>query len=399
MIKKLLTEKTPYVLKMNKSWNHIFPDLNSEKCQESNGFHAIVISKQKNIYKHVMTHPEKYAFAVNYLRTLNKEKLEVLLYLNVFFNNYIYNDIIFLYCPFKVGSTTLSSSIRLFAVDKINVVHLHDNEYFTFIMKRDVNFVSVLDFVYYNRSLGKNVYLIDIYRLPIERKISEFFERAARYHFNTSEKELVTYDMSRITNRLNCIFPYISNDDYYKDYFGLTYFPEKFDHEKKYILQEVNGIKYIKLRLSDVKMWHIIIKELLNLEIIMVYDYEGESKEYLGEYYKRFKAEYKLPLNLWDEIKRSESLRYYNTEEELERYVELWRNHISEECVECFTLNGFCFYTRITLENRSEGKLHVNHYIDNGCTCNSCNEQRSIVRHLVETGNHKGEKIIHAEIE
>ncbi|NBU97736.1 MAG: hypothetical protein EBS19_05880, partial [Spirochaetia bacterium] len=94
----------------------------------------------------------------------------------------------------------------------------------------------------------------------------------------------------------------------------------------------------------------------MNCEIKMVYDYGGESKEYIGDYYKRFKNEYKLPLNLWDEIRKSDSLLYYNTEAELETYVESWRSRISEETFECFNANGFIFYNRITLENRSEGK-------------------------------------------
>ena len=311
-IKQLITDKPPYVLKMDKSWNTIFTDLNSDECQNSNGFHAIVMSKRYHInsviYKHEMKHPPgHYLYAYNFLSTLNNEKLDVMIYLNVYFNNYIYDNIIFLYCPFKVGSTTLVSSIRLFNIDKVNVVHLHDNEYFTFIMKRDVSFVSVLDMVYFNRSLGKNVYLMDIYRLPIERKISEFFERAARYHFNTSEKELATYDISRVTNRLNCIFPYISNDDYYKEWFGLTSFPPSFNHETKYLLQIVNGIKYVKIRLNDVKEWPRIIKEIFGLDIVVVYDYESEQKEDIGEYYKKFKKEYKMPLNYCNEILKSDT--------------------------------------------------------------------------------------------
>ena len=32
--------------------------------------------------------------------------------------------------------------------------------------------------------LGKNVYVIDVYRSPIECKISTFFEKVGVYHFN-----------------------------------------------------------------------------------------------------------------------------------------------------------------------------------------------------------------------
>jgi len=144
-------------------------------------------------------------------------------------------------------------------------------------------------------------------------------------------------------------------------------------------------------------LWSVILKEVLNLSVSIVYDYGGECKEYVGEYYKRFKKEYKVPENLWYEIRNSESLHYYNTRDELEAYINLWSPRVSAEMFEHFSASGFGFYTRITLENRSEGKLHVNHYIDNGCTCDICNKQRSFVRHLVESGNHKGEKVIHPD--
>lgn len=54
-IKKLFLEKPPYVLKLWRSWNSLFPDINTVKCQNSNGFCAIQLSKRKYTYKHTMT--------------------------------------------------------------------------------------------------------------------------------------------------------------------------------------------------------------------------------------------------------------------------------------------------------------------------------------------------------
>jgi hypothetical protein len=53
-IKQLFLERPPYALKFWKDWNDIFPDINMEKCQKSNGFYAIMMSKRKIIFKHVM---------------------------------------------------------------------------------------------------------------------------------------------------------------------------------------------------------------------------------------------------------------------------------------------------------------------------------------------------------
>lgn len=54
-VKKILLEKPPYVVKFWKSWNEIFPDINSEECKNSNGYYAIQMSKRKFQYTHVMT--------------------------------------------------------------------------------------------------------------------------------------------------------------------------------------------------------------------------------------------------------------------------------------------------------------------------------------------------------
>ena len=53
-IKQLLLEKPPYALKLWKSWNYIFPDINTEKCKKSNGYYAIELSKRCVSYKHNM---------------------------------------------------------------------------------------------------------------------------------------------------------------------------------------------------------------------------------------------------------------------------------------------------------------------------------------------------------
>ena len=54
-IKQLFLEKPPYALKFWKTWNDIFPEIDSEKCKNSNGYYAIQLSTRKMHYKHNMT--------------------------------------------------------------------------------------------------------------------------------------------------------------------------------------------------------------------------------------------------------------------------------------------------------------------------------------------------------
>ena len=117
------------------------------------------------------------------------------------------NNIIFVYCPPKVGSTTLVSSIRLSAAQKFTIIHIHDETLFSAIsVNPNVGDISVADIIFYNKSLGKNVWVIDIYRSPIERKISEFFEQISPLHFNNSEKNINMYSLEKVTKRFNNIY-------------------------------------------------------------------------------------------------------------------------------------------------------------------------------------------------
>ena len=54
-LKKLFESQPPYALKFWKSWNDIFPDVNSPRCVNSNGYYAIQLSKRRFSFKHIMT--------------------------------------------------------------------------------------------------------------------------------------------------------------------------------------------------------------------------------------------------------------------------------------------------------------------------------------------------------
>ena len=83
-------------------------------------------------------------------------------------------NIVFIYSPPKVGSTTLVSSIRLSAAHKFTVHHIH-NEIMLKVLYNITN-ITVLEIIKYNKFLGKRVYVFDIFRSPIEQKMSSYFE-------------------------------------------------------------------------------------------------------------------------------------------------------------------------------------------------------------------------------
>lgn len=290
----------------------------------------------------------------------------------------IYRDLVLLYCPKKVGSTSVVSSIRLYASDKYYVLHTHDNTVFrTGLPYKNL---TVRDILKNNCVLNKltneprKIYVIDIFRTPIERKISEYFEDLVTVHFNNLPENLINYPLEKVINRFNDIFPYISTTDYYKDIYNVPY-PKEFDFENKYLLYTSNNITWIKLRLQDSDEWSSILTKILGTEIKILKDYQTENKN-IGLLYEKIKKDYKLPYNYFQLISNLDELNYYLNDQEKEEYLEKWNKKIIG-IYNSFSKNEFNLYVRISNENQFYTITKSRHYFDNGCICKLCFENRN----------------------
>jgi hypothetical protein len=303
------------------------------------------------------------------------------------------NNYIFIYTPPKVGSTTLVTSLRVSLGMTYNVIHLHDEVMLSVLT--GINDTSIIEIINYLVKLGKNVYVIDVYRTPIERKLSEFFEKISPYHFNNSESNINKYSISRISNRFNKLFPHLENGDHYFDKYNITE-PIPFDFNKKYSIQKVNNINFIKLRLCDSSLWSNILSNIFQTEIILVNDYQTDIKE-IGELYNKFKLEYKLPINYFEEIKNCKYLNFYYNEDEKMNYLSNWKGRLSEPFT-AYNNDEYKFYMNLCLENQYINDIQLHHYIDNGCFCKFCKNKRRDIFFGAKRGETKFEKIIHTEV-
>ena len=302
-------------------------------------------------------------------------------------------NLILVYVPPKVGSTSLVSSLRLFANDKYTVLHIH-NEIMLKVLYQ-IYEVSVLEIIEYNKHLGKNVFVIDIYRSPIEQKISAFFETIHTFHFNTSLEKLNTYPIEKIIKRFNSVFSHLANHDYYREKYELGEV-EPFPVHNKYLLKEKNGVKYIKLRLKDSHEWWGFLNGLFQIDMRVVKDYETESKP-VRDLYQRFKEHYRIPVNLLEEIKNNDALKFYYNEEERQEYIYLWERKRTHEYCRSYTVEEFALYNEVSVENQSFNETHRDHYIDMGCFCQACCAKRRKLAERVIRGEKIEEKIIHEE--
>jgi hypothetical protein len=308
------------------------------------------------------------------------------------FNNNSENYI-FIYSPPKVGSTTLVTSLRISLGTHYNIIHIHDEIMLSVLT--GINNIKINDIINFLSRKGKNVYVIDVYRTPIERKMSEYFEKLSPYHFNNAEENLLNYSLKRIIDRFNKIFPYLENNDHYLDVYNIEN-PIPFDFNQKYTLQEINRIKYIKLRLCDSQLWGSILSIIFNKEVVIIPDYKTEDKK-IGTLYKNFKSNYKLPKNYIELIKQSKSFIFYYSELERKQYLELWSKKLDEDFIP-YTEAEYNFYIKLCIENQYINDIQSEHYIDNGCSCRLCSNKRREIFLKAKSGEKNTEKIIHKDL-
>lgn len=303
-------------------------------------------------------------------------------------------NLIFIFCPPKVGSTTLVTSLRMSCCNRMTILHIHYEEMLYVLC--DVKNITINEIINYNKSLGKNVAVIDIYRTPIEHKMSTFFENIS-FHFNNSEENINNYNVNKIIDRFNKIYPFLCNTDYFREVYKLPLI-NNFDFEKKYICQYVNGIKYIKIRLKDSEIWSKLLLELLGFEIYIINDYESRTKPY-SLLFKKFMEEYKLPKNYFEELD-NEKIGYYLSLEEKNNYLNKWSKKITSNYIS-FSKEEYQLYYTISRENQYYNNIQNKHYIDEGCSCRLCNRQRIILLNKIKNGYDKikkNEYIIHSNI-
>ena len=322
------------------------------------------------------------------------EKLKLLIKANELLNIHKTNHsrVIFVYSAPKVGSTSIVSSLRMFGSDKAAIIHIHDEEMLKVLAH--IQNVTINELILFNKHLGKDVYVINVYRSPIERKISAFFEKVGSYHFNDEDSNVNKYNVTKIVNRFNNIFPYLGLGDHFIDNYNIN-IPNKFDCINKYLLVKQNNISYITLRLKDSNIWGTILTKIFGFNIRVIKDYETSSKP-IKDLYQKFKMQYKIPINFLNDTMNCKYLNYYYTQEELNSYRNEWYNKSSSE-KNSYSIEQYKLYQDITIENSHYDYVQFDHYMDEGCVCKACNLKRTEIASKIMRGVSVTERITHTE--
>ena len=226
---------------------------------------------------------------------------------------------VIVFCGGKCGGTTLANT---FHKNGYMSHHFHDIKckgLFGTTIETD----NIFDFIDEN-SKDNNVYIIDVYRTPIERSISSFFQNIDIHLPNY--KNLTIEDIIKFynDNKLYLIEDYHPINTMLKKYNILPF--DNFNFETKYNIIRENNKIFIKLLFKDINNWDKILSEIFENSITM---YNANLTENKNTYklYKLFNEKYKIPKEYITRfLTNNIEFKIYNTYKEQQEYITKWLN-------------------------------------------------------------------------
>jgi hypothetical protein len=223
---------------------------------------------------------------------------------------------VFVYCGGKCGSMTLVNTLNK---NGYKSLHLHSNYEYN---KNIQNKPSIFDVIDESCRVHKNVYIIDSYRTPIERKISSFFQNIDKSHPNYNNMTI-----QEIIDSFNDTFVY-KLEEYHSINHPLTHYNiplfTSFNFKKHYNIKKVNNKIFIKILFKDITNWDKYLSEIFNKPITIYSDNLTEDKDTI-DIYKAFKKQYKVPKKYIDNLlSKDKEFKIYNTPADQEEYIKMW---------------------------------------------------------------------------
>jgi hypothetical protein len=126
---------------------------------------------------------------------------------------------------------------------------------------------------YINKNKNKKFLIINVFRCPIQRKLSLYFYKKRKEKIKDSDilkKNINEYILSKDNefilnkNENDLFFDYCDHPNYeWNKFFGFNYYDKPFNFIDKYNVHIKNNLIFLNLRFDDIILWNIIINNFL----------------------------------------------------------------------------------------------------------------------------------------
>lgn len=226
----------------------------------------------------------------------------------------------FINCSGKSGSMTLTESFK--ALNK-RAMHIHGNKALRHHMgpiKYKVN--DIIDFC----SFHKKVYVIDVYRNPIERKISAIFQG-----FNpvSTIAKIQACSNDELIKYVNDNF--LQTDEYNSfEEWSINMYDYPFDHDTGYKVVTKDNITYILLKFDRINDWENQINSILNTMDFKLVNKNLTKDKIIYPQYEFIKKNWAIPPEFVQYIHTNDRwkrvMQYFMTEDEYINYFKKYKD-------------------------------------------------------------------------
>jgi hypothetical protein len=241
----------------------------------------------------------------------------------------IFNEIaennIFLYCTPKCGGTSLLDSLEKY----YKTIHIHSQLFFEkFYKDKDIinNAFKIIDCIEESRKNNSEIFIIDVYRQPIERNMSYFFHIIQDILPDFNDK---TIDELIHFFNTDMYFQYGKSIDEIINYYNINLYEKPFDHDKMYLEYKFENINFIILHFDYINNWETILEYIFKRRIDLSNSNSGEQKTY-SQIYKDYKNNYRIPNIILEFIKNEFNFNYFNNEDMKKKYIDFWEKRIDD---------------------------------------------------------------------
>jgi len=211
----------------------------------------------------------------------------------------------------KTGSTTLSNSLQ-YAIDekrkKTNVIHMHSNDsclfrLFPSLKRYDI---GIQEFVKYrNQNNPTKLVVATLYREPIGRGISHFFENIEQT-LDLKKEQIERLSINALCDLFlnRCIGFFLTRHIHWQlsKYFGIDIFNTDYSKEKGIGFHESEDYKLIIVRLDRLNSNEKEIARYIQNDKFKIIESNHSDHRWYSNLYKKFKAHLKLPKYLIDQV-------------------------------------------------------------------------------------------------
>ena len=229
---------------------------------------------------------------------------------------------VFVFCSGKSGSMSLYNT---FKNSGFKCLHCHTPHQFK--RTRPEIEDSIFEIIETSRKRLEKVYIIDVYRNPIERKLSSFFNNL---DFHVCGQNLT---LPEIEDTFNENFIYFG-EEYHSINIALRYFGQclfkNFDFENGYNIRIFNNMYFIKLRFKDIMGWDNILYKIFNREMEISNSNKSEDKSY-KTLYETAKKTLRIKNQYLEKIGQDREFNVHNRKFEINEYLNKWRNRVIDQ--------------------------------------------------------------------